>query len=216
MGHNVTNTIKRSLFALSFLASGCVSDAPKTAEDSAVAARAVAESTIAAERRDVIPSGESASTAPAPPEPKAGDWEVTPAGIGGIRAGMSMDEARIVMHGEFDIPANLGECGYIKPKTGPKGIMIMVEKGEISRVDVTSGSVATVEGAKIGDTEDRIKSLYPGQVEVQPHKYTDGHYLVVTPKGGGNNRIVFETGSGKVTRYRSGRLPAVQYVEGCS
>ena len=127
-----------------------------------------------------------------------------------------MDEARIVMHGEFDIPANLGECGYIKPKTGPKGIMIMVEKGEISRVDVTSGSVATVEGAKIGDSEDRIKSLYQGQVEVQPHKYTDGHYLVVTPKGGGNNRIVFETGSGKVTRYRSGRLPAVQYVEGCS
>jgi hypothetical protein len=212
--------MKRSLFVLPFLACACVSDAPKTAEDSAVAARAVAESTIAAERKDVIPPGESASTNPAPtpqPEqPKAGEWEVTPAGIGDIRAGMSMDEARIVMHGEFEIPANLGECGYIKPKSGPKGIMIMVEKGEISRVDVTSGSVATVQGAKIGDSEDRIKSLYPGQVEVQPHKYTDGHYLVVTPKGGGSNRLVFETDGKKVTRYRSGRLPAVQYVEGCS
>jgi len=213
--------MKHSAILLVLTIAACVSDAPKTAEDSAVAARAVAESTIAAAKRDVIPPGESASTAPAPvpaqpTEPKAGDWEVTPAGIGGIRSGMSMDEARVVMHGEFEIPANLGECGFIKPKTGPKGIIMMVEKGEISRVDVTGGSVATVEGAKIGDSEDRIKSLYPGEVEVQPHKYTDGHYLVVTPKGGGNNRIVFETDGKKVTRYRSGRLPAVQYVEGCS
>lgn len=142
---------------------------------------------------------------------------MTFAGIGPVKAGMSMDEARSVMHGEFDIPANLGECGFIKPRSGPKGIIMMVEKGEISRVDVVSGStVATVEGAKIGDTEDRIKSLYPGQVEVQPHKYTDGHYLVVTPKNGGDNRIVFETDGKKVLRYRSGRMPAVQYVEGCS
>lgn len=94
--------------------------------------------------------------------------------------------------------------------------MVMVEKDEISRVDVTAGSVATVEGAKIGDSEDRIKSLYPGRVAVQPHKYTDGHYLVVTPKSGGDNRIVFETDGKKVLRYRSGRMPAVQYVEGCA
>lgn len=212
--------MKRSLIALTIVTTACTSDAPKTAEDSAVAMRAVAESTIAAERQAVIPKGESASTttpplAPAAEKP-AGDREVTFAGMGPIKAGMSMDEARIVMHGEFDIPANLGECGFIKPKAGPKGVIIMVEKGEISRVDVTSGTVATVEGVKIGDTEDRIKTLYPGQVEVQPHKYTDGHYLVVTPKGGGNNRIVFETDGKKVLRYRSGRMPAVQYVEGCS
>jgi hypothetical protein len=36
-----------------------------------------------------------------------------------------------------------------------------------------------------------------------------------TPKGGGNNRIVFETDGKKVVKYRSGRLPAVEYVEGC-
>ena len=213
--------MKRSLIALTVVIIGCTSDAPKTAEDSAAAARAVAESTVATESQAVIPEGESASTitpTPQPPAEKpAGDREVTFAGIGPVKAGMSMDEARTVMHGEFDIPANLGECGFIKPRSGPKGIIMMVEKGEISRVDVVSGStVATVEGAKIGDTEDRIKSLYPGQVEVQPHKYTDGHYLVVTPKNGGDNRIVFETDGKKVLRYRSGRMPAVQYVEGCS
>ena len=92
----------------------------------------------------------------------------------------------------------------------------MVEKGTVSRVDITQGTVATTKGARIGDSEDRIKSLYPGQVKVMPHKYTDGHYLVVTPAGGGENRIVFETDGEKVLRYRSGREPAVEYVEGCS
>jgi len=82
-------------------------------------------------------------------------------------------------------------------------------------VDVTEGPVATTEGARIGDSEDRIESLYPGQVKVMPHKYTAGHYLVVTPARGGDNRIVFETDGEKVVRYRSGREPAVEYVEGC-
>jgi len=211
--------MKRSLIAVTLVLAACTSDAPKTAEDSAVAARAAAESTVAAERAAVVPKGESASTTPTPPpaaETPAGDWEVTPSGIGGLRAGMSLDEAKIVLHDNLVIPAKLEECDFIKTKTGPKGVMFMVEKGEISRVDVTSGSVATVQGAKIGDSEDRIKSLYPGQVAVQPHKYTDGHYLVITPKSGGDNRIVFETDGKKVLRYRSGRMPAVQYVEGCS
>lgn len=212
--------MKRSAIALILFSAACTSDAPKTAEDSAVVARAAAESTIAAERQAVIPKGESASTNPAPlpvtTEKPAGEWEVTSSGIGSLKAGMSLDEAKIVMHGDLIIPAKLEECSFLKTKTGPKGVLLMVEKGEISRVDVTAGSVATVEGAKIGDSEDRIKTLYPGQVTVQPHKYTDGHYLVVTPKSGGDNRIVFETDGKKVTRYRSGRMPAVQYVEGCA
>lgn len=214
------NLMKRSATLISLVVvTACSSDAPKTAEDSAVQARAVAESTIAQAKQDLTPKGESPSTAPAPapaPEKPAGEWEVTAAGIGALRAGMSLDEAKIVMRDNLVIPAKLEECDYVKTKTGPKGILMMVENGEISRIDVTSGTVATVEGAKIGDSEDRIKSLYAGQVQVQPHKYTDGHYLVVTPKSGGENRIVFETDGKKVTRYRSGRMPAVQYVEGCA
>jgi len=184
--------MNRSLIAFTLAITACSPDAPKTADDSAV---------------------------PSPPpavQTRAREWEVTPAGLGSLKAGMSLDEANIIMHNDLQIPSKLEECDFIKTKSGPKGIMIMVEKGEISRVDITSGAVATVEGARIGDTEDRIKSLYPGQVTVQPHKYTSGHYLVVAPKGGGDNRIIFETDGKRVTRYRSGRMPAVQYVEGCA
>ncbi len=90
--------------------------------------------------------------------------------------------------------AKLGECGYVRPKSAPKHLAFMVESGRISRVEVQAGSdIGTAEGAKIGDAESRIRTLYPG-VEVRPSFETDGK---------------------KVINYRSGTLPAVEYVEGC-
>jgi hypothetical protein len=199
---------RKSIIALALVA--CTSDKPQTAGDSAVAVRGGA----------IVPAVESTAApppaAPAPAEPSPGEWEVTAAGIGNIHAGMSLDEVKAVTRNGIDIPAKLDECAYVRPGNAPKGVALMVEKGVVSRVDVTEGAVATTRGAKIGDTEERIQSLYPGQVKVVPHKYTSGHYLVVTPDGGGENRIVFETDGQKVLRYRSGREPAVEYVEGCS
>jgi len=210
--------MKRSALAVALIVTACTSDAPKTAEDSAVAERSRVDSVVEAARKDVVPPGESASVpnAPPPAERKAGEWEITPEGIGALKAGMSLDEAKVVMHDNLVVPAKLQECDYVTLRNAPAGIGIMVEKNEISRVEVRSGTLATMEGARIGDSEDRIKSLYPGMVTVKPHKYTDGHYLVVTPKDAGENRIVFETDGKKVLRYRSGRMPAVEYVEGCS
>ena len=208
--------MKRSALAVAFIVTACTSDAPKTAEDSAVAERSRVDSVVEAARKDVVPPGESASDAPPPAGRKAGEWEITPEGIGALKAGMSLDEAKVVMHDNLVVPAKLQECDYVSLRNAPAGIGIMVEKNEISRVEVRTGTVATMEGARIGDSEDRIKSLYPGTVTVKPHKYTDGHYLVVTPKDAGENRIVFETDGKKVLRYHSGRRPAVEYVEGCS
>jgi hypothetical protein len=84
------------------------------------------------------------------------------------------------------------------------------------RVEVRRGTIATSTGARIGDSEDKIKTLYPGQVSVTPHKYTQGgHYLTVTPPSS-TDRIIFETDGKKVVNYRAGQRPQVEYVEGCS
>lgn len=148
----------------------------------------------------------------------ADNWSVTSAGIGSIRAGMSIAELKAAFGDSLVIPTKLAECDYVRPKSEPKGLSFMIENGKLSRVDVRNNTaVRTAAGAGIGDTEDRVKSLYPGQVKVQPHKYTDGHYLVVTPTGSpGDERIIFETDGKTVIELRSGRTPAVEYVEGCS
>ncbi|WP_392534720.1 hypothetical protein [Nostoc sp. C117] len=141
-------------------------------------------------------------------------------GIEQIRIGMTVSEAakaggtRLV----GDPPNN--SCYYVKPQGKPKDLGFMVTEGRISRVDVWRNSkITTVKGAKIGDTEAEIKSLYPGQIRVTPHNYVQGgHYLTFVPKDQSdkNYRVVFETDGKRVTQFRSGKLPEVEYVEGCS
>ena len=88
----------------------------------------------------------------------------------------------------------------------------------MARVDVTKPGVRTREGAQVGDPEAAVLKLYEGRVAVTPHKYSgpQGHYLTVTTPGDSLHRIVFETDGATVQNYRVGRLPEVEWVEGCS
>ena len=94
----------------------------------------------------------------------------------------------------------------------------MVIDGKIARVDVYGNSpITTVSGAKIGDSEDRIKSLYA--VRITPHEYVrGGHYLTFIPNDRFDRqyRMVFETDGKRVKLIRAGRLPEAEYVEGCA
>ncbi len=143
-------------------------------------------------------------------------------GIGPIRVGMTVSEAsvaagtKLVSTGYSGAPG----CFYFRPQNSPKDVAFMVIGDRIARVDIWRNSpVTTISGARIGDTEERIKSLYPGRIQVSQHSYVPkGHYLTFVPKDPSdkNYRIVFETDGKRVTEYRAGKLPEVQYIEGCS
>ncbi|MEG4233084.1 hypothetical protein QUA40_13370 [Microcoleus sp. Pol11C3] len=148
-------------------------------------------------------------------------------GIGPIRVGMTVDEAskaggiRLIRSRSGDL--NEYQCFYVQPKEEPKGISFMVTKGRIARVDINSKRITTISGARIGDQENRILSLYPGQIKATPHSYVirpsdNGKYLTFVPKDAvdKNYRIIFETCKNRVDRFRSGKLPEVEYTEGCS
>ena len=155
--------------------------------------------------------------APEAPTPTAG-WRVSPTGIGSVRAEMTIPQAVRQIGSELRVPPATERCAMLQPIAGLDSVSFMVVDGRIARVDVMGGRTQTVEGARVGDTEARIKELYMGRVEEQPHKYTQGRYLVVRPMERADSayRIVFETDGNRVTRYRSGRLPEVSWVEGCS
>ncbi|WP_413172316.1 hypothetical protein [Anabaena azotica] len=158
--------------------------------------------------------------------------KVTINGIGAVKAGMNLPEAAAAANARLYVSASPSDsCYYLEAEGDIKGISFMVTKDEaksrqkyitsdvIARVDIDDPRVTTVSGAKIGDTEARIKSLYPGQIKVTPHNYVqNGHYLTLIPKDKAdqNYRVVFETDGQRVTRYRSGKLPEVEFVEGCS
>lgn len=159
--------------------------------------------------------------------PASGQSQLTAAskvaidGIGPIRVGMTIQQAEASARIRLLSPGSkLGDCWYVKPQDGPRDVSFMVIGGQIARVDIYGNSrITTVRGAKIGDSEDRIKSLYPGQIRVTTHEYVrGGHYLTFVPRDASDRqyRLVFETDGRRVKQFRAGRLPEVEYVEGCA
>jgi hypothetical protein len=164
-------------------------------------------------RPELNPKTDTAITS----RPKA--WDVTVYGIGALRAGMTLDDARTALAVSIPEPDSASrECAEVPIASAPGRLFLMVIEGRVVRVDVLDSAIATVEGARVGDSEQRIDSLFRGRVTIQPHKYTDGHYLVVTPSEPADStvQLVFETDGARVTRYRSGLLPQVAWVEGCA
>jgi len=148
--------------------------------------------------------------------------KVTINGIGPIRIGMTLQEAvNASMPFTLKTGAGVGnQCGFANPLSGPEGLEFMVTDGRIARVDILRNhNITTLSGAKIGDSEARIKALYPKQITVSPHEYVaKGHYLTFTPKDAADQkyRLIFETDGQKVTQFRAGQLPEVAFVEGCA
>jgi hypothetical protein len=169
---------------------------------------------------DTPPVGDQpAASAPdtLPVSQSVGDpYTVSAYGYGPVRIGMTVDEARAALGGRLSVPNPVegSTCAFVRSEGTPEGVMFMVVEGKVQRVDVIrTAAVATDAGAHIGEKEARVKELYPG-LTVQPHKYTDGRYLIVAPDSA--TRLVFETNADTVTMMRGGLLPMVLWVEGCS
>jgi hypothetical protein len=164
------------------------------------------------------------SAAPAISRPDTA-WRLRFDGLGPVRVGMTVDEARAALGGDLALtpdnpqhPEGPDRCDYPRSARLPSGVKMMVQGQRVARMEVDSGAVSTAEGAKIGDTEARVQELYAGRVTVQPHKYTNGHYLVVRSAAAADTThlLVFETDGRVVQRFRAGQKPQVEWVEGCS
>jgi hypothetical protein len=145
---------------------------------------------------------------------------VTETGYGQLRVGMTVANAATALGSP--VPSNSGldsACTYVHLANSPAGMRIMINGGTVARIDVDSSTIATGLGARVGDSEARIRELYGPRLTVEPHKYLpNGHYLIVTPfpPTDSNFRLVFETDGSRVTTYRAGRLPEVTWAEGCA
>lgn len=139
-------------------------------------------------------------------------------GFGPVIVGITPLEAQAAAGGLLKLPEVLAAegCDYASA-VGLEGLAFMIENGRVVRVEARAGGIRTAEGAAVGDTEARIQELYAGRVDVLPHKYTEGHYLVITPRNGaiGPVQLIFETDGHVVTQFRSGLVPQVAYVERC-
>ena len=165
------------------------------------------------------PAGDTAAAADSTPSGASTDpWVATESGLGAIRVGMTADELRTA-GGAFDVrPGSASTCTYVRPGNVPTGVSVMLVDGRVARVDVDSAGVRTDAGVQVGDSASHVTTAYGDRVTTMPHKYEPGaSYLTVRPVSPADtaHRLVFESSGGRVARYRVGRVPEVQWVEGC-
>jgi hypothetical protein len=139
-----------------------------------------------------------------------------PQGLGPVRVGMTLAAAQRVLGTKFKVDYIEDEkgCGIAVRRDGrDKGVLYMIDKGRVVRVDIDTPAIRTAQGVGVGSTAAQVRRAYP-RLRTSPHAYTDGQYFEVKrPRGFG---LVFEIEKGKVTTMRGGAYPAVGYVEGCA
>jgi hypothetical protein len=164
----------------------------------------------------------ASSTAPALAHPVVSSaWAVTDSGAGVLRIGMTRDQLALDMHSAVPkhTRADSG-CAYLTIPGIPAGMRTMWVAATLARIDIGAPKLPTDRGVSVGDKAAKVEQLYGGSVTAMPAKYDPrGKYLIVKVGSGSDTarRIVFETDSTtRITRYRVGREPEVEWVEGCS
>lgn len=170
------------------------------------------------------PMAEAAAPTPAADDTAAPAGPVSQAsflGYGDMKLGSTVDEARAAWGGELNgAPMEGTTCHYLWPKwiSRPADFAFMMEDGRFVRYDVGTDKETAPGGGKVGMSVEELQKLYGGALKASPHKYTQGgQYLSMDAGDVAPTRLVFEVdAAGKVTSWRVGLSPQVEYVEGCS
>jgi len=164
----------------------------------------------------------SATTASATATTLPIDAKISTTGLGEVRIGAQADaaaEAAGLAFVEEGAGVGSSACHYATA-AAVDGVRFMVADGVIARIDIDAGPIETLSGARIGSTRDEIIGLFGEKIAAQPHPADpSGELLVFVPadEAEADRRVVFETdASGTVVRYRTGRLPEVLYLDGCT
>ncbi|WP_404601069.1 lectin [Dyella lipolytica] len=140
-------------------------------------------------------------------------------GFGDMRFGMDERTFRHAWQGDLAGTATTdGSCYYLTPKwiKSASDFGFMFEQGRFVRYDVGNAKEVAPGGGKVGMTVAEIRALYGNRIEETPHKYLPGA-LYLRIAGDHQGVLLFETdAAGKISRWRIGVPPQIDYVEGCS
>lgn len=144
---------------------------------------------------------------------------ITFEGIGPVRVGSSLADASRAAGEQLvdarDRPSGTEGCYHVILKSSPS-MLFMIEDGRVARVETADPRFRTYSGARVGDSEAKVRKIYGRRLVVTGHKYDEtGHYFIVR-SANKRHALVMETDGKKVIYIRAGIEPAAEYVEGCS
>ena len=205
------------------LLSACSGERNPAAAETDATAPATADETNTMPADGLPPSlsepGEASDT-PVSNAPDGSDVQARFDGYGDVKLGIAAAGMQAAWGGELNEVGRdfNADCYFMTPAwvKQPADFAFMVEDGKFVRYGTEDMKFIAPGGGRIGMTTAQITALYPGRIQEQPHKYTDGKYLRIKDTAS-DHALLFETdAAGKVTEWRVGVPPQVDYVEGCS
>ncbi|HEX7813562.1 lectin [Dyella sp.] len=157
----------------------------------------------------------STATTPRPVDPLA---QAGFGGYGDLHFGISEADFRRSwgeLNGGKAAPGSTCKVLYpIWVKRTPRDISFLFEDDKFARYDVANAKETAPGGGKVGMSETQIRALYPN-LQKSPQKYEEGAFDLRVP-GDGGSTLLFALGKdGKVSAWRVGVAPQIDYVEGC-
>lgn len=165
------------------------------------------------------PATATAPPAPGSHRPAVVEDVITFDGFGPVAFGADQEQVRMAWGADLGdaVPSEPGGCYSLAPQPPGDpgyGIAFMIEADRFARIDVRNAGYAAPGGGKVGMDRSDIERLYAGRVEATQHKYVEGAQVLRVREG--ERALVFETdAAGRVTGWRIGTPPQVDYVEGC-
>lgn len=159
------------------------------------------------------------------------DWKLTFDGVGPLRIGMTHDEAEAAIGMPLDL---IGQTNYeyslFEPRYCPDSFQVLIWGETKSGVAVIfAGMVSTIDGIRVGDSEERVKKLkqvHPdlfilrntreaGAAPSKPHQYLRTPIPLILENGIFQNKWKYElnylTHNGIIVEIRSGLSPDAGY-----
>jgi len=139
-------------------------------------------------------------------------------GYGPARLGMSVEALRAAWPAALAFPAHPDVC-FVVLAHDPGPVRLMFENGVFVRYDLDRDNPREVApgGGRVGMRIDELRRLYGGRMVESPHKYVEGGKVLRVASGDAeDDALVFEADAdARVTTWRVGRPPQVDYVESC-
>lgn len=150
---------------------------------------------------------------------------LTPDGWGPLRIGMTRVQV-VAALGEDAAPDAVGgpdpdRCDEFRPRRAPRGILVMIESGVLTRITLTRESVIrTTHGIGTGDSSARVEEAYRDLLTSKPHQYIalPARYLTVWTTASPADRargIRFVVNADDRVALIHAGARSIEYVEGC-
>ena len=106
-------------------------------------------------------------------------------------------------------------CYFLRPQ-GAEDPRLMIEARKLVRYDVRSAAIIAPGGGKVGMTLGELQVLYPERADVGPDKYDERRSTCACGRRRRAGRSSTSLGAdGRVSAWRVGKTPQVDYAEGC-